>query len=219
MAGKSTLLEALTNSGGENGTVSLTKKGVSILRCALSVPVLSLPLPFPFPCLCLSLPYPSPACLRTEEVKSRMELLQTASSTLKASERRVSKGDMSEEALSALAAVVAAFEAAICYKADQLVSNGHQCAARPGLRAQGRGAALPRGSRQMRIVLARLLLSGPNLMLLKVSTNHLSGRGGAALTGRLSGHAAAGEPRQGAAMRAASSSIAEVRHGRLELYK
>ena len=129
MAGKSTLLEALTNSGGENGTVSLTKKGVSILRCTLSVPVLSLPLPFPFPCLCLSLPYPSPACLRTEEVKSRMELLQTASSTLKASERRVSKGDMSEEALSALAAVVAAFEAAICYTADHLVSNVLCCAA------------------------------------------------------------------------------------------
>ena len=155
--GKSTLLKAITNTGGElvnirEGSVVIAKKarigyleqkGVS-------------------------------GSTRTvrEEVSSRMDRLTAATKALEEAESRVAEGDVSEEALAALDTATIEFEAAGGYTIEQKIGNvlkglGFVEADYDKLCSEFSGGW------QMRIALARLLLSEPDLLFLDEPTNHL----------------------------------------------
>ena len=148
--GKSTLLRAITNTGGElvairEGNVIIAKKarlgyleqkGVSGSTNTVRV-----------------------------EVSSRMDRLTAATSALEEAEKRVSEGDASDEALTALEEASIEFEAAGGYTVEQKISNV--------LKGLGfneedydRLCSEFSGGWQMRIALARLLLSEPDLLIL-----------------------------------------------------
>jgi ATP-binding cassette subfamily F protein 3 len=148
--GKSTLLRAITNTGGELVTIRegnviiakkarmgyLEQKGVSGSTSSVRV-----------------------------EVSSRMDRLTAATKALESAESNVSEGDTSDEALLALEAAASEFEAAGGYTVEQKIGNV--------LRGLGfleddydRLCSEFSGGWQMRIALARLLLSEPDLLLL-----------------------------------------------------
>ena len=155
--GKSTLLKAITNTGGElvnirEGNVIIAKKArIGYLeQKGVSGSVLSV----------------------RQEVSSRMDRLTAATRALEAAEQRVSEGDASEEALSALDAAAVEFEAAGGYTVEQKIGNV--------LKGLGfvesdydKLCSEFSGGWQMRIALARLLLSEPDLLFLDEPTNHL----------------------------------------------
>lgn len=155
-----------------------------------------------------------------EEVSSRMERLMAATKALEIAESAVGDGDTSDEALKALEDAGIEFEAAGGYTVEQKISNV--------LKGLGfleddydRKCSEFSGGWQMRIALARLLLSDPDLLLLDEPTNHLDKGARDWLGSYLSSYS-------GTLMlvshdvnllQAAVSSIAEVRGGNIELYK
>lgn len=155
--GKSTLLKAITNTGGElvnirEGNVIIAKKArIGYLeQKGVSGSVLSV----------------------RREVSSRMDRLTAATRALEEAEKRVSEGDASEEALTALDSAAIEFEAAGGYTVEQKIGNV--------LKGLGfvesdydKLCSEFSGGWQMRIALARLLLSEPDLLFLDEPTNHL----------------------------------------------
>lgn len=155
-----------------------------------------------------------------EEVASRMERIQEASIALEAAENRVSEGDISDAALEALETATAEFDLAGGYTAGQTISSV--------LKGLGfvetdndRKCSEFSGGWQMRIALARLLLSEPDLLILDEPTNHLDKAARDWLAAYLS--AFDGTlllvSHDTALLGRTANSIAEVRNGRLELYK
>lgn len=203
--GKSTLLKAITNTGGE--MLSVPKGDICIAKQSR--------LGF------LEQKGVSGSLLTVrEEVTSRMDRLMTATRNLEASEKAVSLGDISDEALSALADATAEFEAAGGYDIEKKIAsvlNGL------GFLAEDwdRKCSEFSGGWQMRIALARLLLSEPDLLILDEPTNHLDKGAREWLGQHLSKY-------QGtliivshdeSLLRTAVNSIAEIKNGVMELYK
>lgn len=204
-AGKSTLLKALTGTGGKmvnirEGDVTLAKsmrmgyleqKGVS--GSTLTV---------------------------REEVKSRMERLAAATVIYEAAEARLTNGDTSEEALEEFETASTEFEAAGGYTVDQKIGSV--------LKGLGfleddydRSCAEFSGGWQMRIALARLLLSEPEVLILDEPTNHLDKGAKDWLSGYLSRYEGTllVVSHDTTLLNNAVNSIAEVRGGTIELYK
>lgn len=107
-----------------------------------------------------------------DEVASRMDRLQAATKALEVAEAKVVAGDTSDEALTALELSTTEFELAGGYTIEQKISNV--------LRGLGfveedydRLCSEFSGGWQMRIALARLLLSEPDLLFLDEPSNHL----------------------------------------------
>ena len=204
-AGKSTLLRALTGTGGElvslrDGDIAVSKKsrfgyleqkGVS----------------------------GSSATVR-EEVSSRMDRLAAATKALELIEKKVSDGDTSDDALAGLAEASVEFEAAGGYTVEQKIANV--------LKGLGfiesdydRLCSEFSGGWQMRIALARLLLSEPDLLILDEPTNHLDKGARDWLGQYLSRYAGTLllVSHDVGILESAVTSIAEVRAGKIELYK
>lgn len=203
--GKSTLLKAITCTGGEtlsisNGEICIAKKyrlgfleqkGVS--GSTLSV---------------------------REEVTSRMDRLVAATAALEEAETLVENGDTSDETLTKLADATVEFEAAGGYDIEKKIANV--------LNGLGflqddwdRKCSEFSGGWQMRIALARLLLSEPDLLILDEPTNHLD-RGARDWLGnylsRYDGTLIIVSHDENL-LRTAVNSIAEIKHGVMELYK
>jgi ATP-binding cassette subfamily F protein 3 len=204
-AGKSTLLRALTNTGGKmvqvrEGDITLGKqlrmgyleqKGVS--GSTLTV---------------------------REEVKSRMERLAAATTAYEAAEARLSGGDTSEDALNEFESASMEFEAAGGFTVDQKIGSV--------LKGLGflesdydKSCAEFSGGWQMRIALARLLLSEPEVLILDEPTNHLD-KGAKDWLGnflsRYEGTLLVVSHDENL-LKNAVNSIAEIRSGTIELYK
>ena len=204
-AGKSTLLRALTNTGGElvslrDGEIAVAKKSRFgyLEQKGVSGSVLSV----------------------RQEVSSRMDRLTAATNALSAIEARVGAGDTSDEALSELADASVEFEAAGGYTVEQKISNV--------LRGLGfleadydRLCGEFSGGWQMRIALARLLLSEPDLLILDEPTNHLDKGARDWLAGYLCKYDGTLllVSHDVGILNTAVTSIAEVRAGKIELYK
>ena len=203
--GKSTLLRALTGTGGElvslrDGEIAVAKKSRMgyLEQKGVSGSTLTV----------------------REEVSSRMDRLAAATKGLELAEKKVAGGDTSDEALAELSDASVEFEAAGGYTVEQKIANV--------LKGLGfvesdndRKCSEFSGGWQMRIALARLLLSEPDLLILDEPTNHLDKGARDWLGGFLSKY-------QGTLLlvshdvgilESAVSSIAEVRAGRIELYK
>lgn len=156
-AGKSTLLKSVTGTGGE--MVSVREGDIIIAKKArmgyLEQKGVS----------------GSEKTVR-EEVSSRMDRLTAATEALEAAEHAVGEGDTTDEALKALEDAAVEFEAAGGYTVEQKIS-----AVLKGLGFleddYERLCSEFSGGWQMRIALARLLLSEPDLLLLDEPTNHL----------------------------------------------
>jgi len=155
-----------------------------------------------------------------EEVASHMERLQKATVALEEAEKRLEGGDISDEAIEALTDASTEFEMAGGLTADQQVSS-----VLSGLGFKDsdndRKCSEFSGGWQMRIALARLLLSAPDLLILDEPTNHLDkgarewlARYLAAFDGTL-----LVVSHDTALLEKAANSIAEVRAGKIDLYK
>lgn len=204
-AGKSTLLRAITGTGGE--LVSISEGGISIAKKArlgyleqkgVSGSVMTV----------------------REEVSSRMDRLTAATAALEAAEKAVSAGDTSDEMLVLLEQASTEFEAAGGYTVEQKIAYV--------LKGLGfieedydRYCSDFSGGWQMRIALARLLLSEPDLLLLDEPTNHLDKGAREWLGNYLSNYDGTllVVSHDTNLLQVAVSSIAEVRSGSLELYK
>ena len=203
--GKSTLLKALTNTGGEmvsirDGEIVIAKdarlgyleqKGVS----------------------------GSTRSVR-DEVTSRMDRYTRAVNRMKVAEKKVEDGDYSDDALQELSDASVEFEAAGGYTIEQKISNVLK-----GLGFIESDYELKcsefSGGWQMRIALARLLLSESDLMVLDEPTNHLDKGARDWLGGFLSKYDGTLliVSHDETLLKAAVTSIAEVKHGKIELYK
>lgn len=204
-AGKSTLLRALTGTGGLNvaireGNVVIAKKSrVGYLeQKGVSG---------------------STQTVR-EEVTSRMDRFKQAEKALAEAEKRVSDGDCSDEALTALTDCTTEFDSAGGYVIEQKISNVLKGLGFLPEDYEKRCSEFS-GGWQMRIALARLLLSEPDLLILDEPTNHLDKGAKDWLGGYLSAYSGTLllVSHDTNILRTAVSSIAEVRHGRIELYK
>jgi ATP-binding cassette, subfamily F, member 3 len=204
-AGKSTLLRAITGTGGE--LVSISEGGISIAKKArmgyleqkgVSGSVMTV----------------------RREVSSRMDRLTAATVALEAAEKAVGTGDTSDQMLMELEQASVEFEAAGGYTVEQKIANV--------LKGLGfieedydRYCAEFSGGWQMRIALARLLLSEPDLLLLDEPTNHLDKGARDWLGDFLSNYDGTllVVSHDTILLQKAVSSIAEVRSGSVELYK
>eukprot|EP01041_Mallomonas_annulata_P002410 gene2410-4679_t len=204
-AGKSTLLRAITGTGDENvsvrqGSIAIAKKSRMgyLEQKGVSGSTLSV----------------------REEVTSRMDRLKAAKIFLESAEERVAGGDCCDEALIALEEATTEFDAAGGYTVEKKISN-----VLTGLgfveKDYDRRCSEFSGGWQMRIALARLLLSEPDLLLLDEPTNHLDKGARDWLGSYLSSYAGTlmVVSHDTELMKAAVSSIAEVRNGKVELYK
>lgn len=204
-AGKSTLLRALTGTGGElvslrDGNIAVGKKsrfgyleqkGVSGSTASVRV-----------------------------EVSSRMDRLAAATKALETIEKKVTDGDTSDEALVELEEATVEFEQAGGYTVEQKIAGV--------LKGLGfvdsdydRLCSEFSGGWQMRIALARLLLSEPDLLILDEPTNHLDKGARDWLGSYLSRYAGTLllVSHDVGILESAVTSIAEVRAGKIELYK
>ena len=154
------------------------------------------------------------------EVASRMDRLQAATKALEAAEAAVASGDTSDDALSKLEVANTEFEMAGGYTVEQKVSNI--------LRGLGfaeedydRLCSEFSGGWQMRIALARLLLSEPDLLFLDEPSNHLDKAARDWLGTYLSAYDGTLliVSHDTELLDVAANSIAEVRAGKIELYK
>jgi ATP-binding cassette, subfamily F, member 3 len=204
-AGKSTLLRAITGTGGE--LVSISEGGISIAKKArmgyleqkgVSGSIMTV----------------------RREVSSRMDRLTAATVALEAAEKAVGTGDTSDQMLMELEQASVEFEAAGGYTVEQKIANV--------LKGLGfieedydRYCAEFSGGWQMRIALARLLLSEPDLLLLDEPTNHLDKGARDWLGDYLSNYDGTllVVSHDTILLQKAVSSIAEVRSGSVELYK
>lgn len=155
-----------------------------------------------------------------EEVASRMERLTTATKRYEQAEAALSAGDTSEEALVEFEQASEEFEAAGGYTVEQKIGNVLK-----GLgfveEDYAKKCSEFSGGWQMRIALARLLLSEPDLLILDEPTNHLD-RGARNWLGNfLSTYDSTliVVSHDESLLEAAVSSIAEVKAGKLDLYK
>ena len=153
-----------------------------------------------------------------EEVMSRMVSFQAASQALKDATEGCILG--SDEELECLDAAQAAFEAAGGYEVEARVSKVLQGLGFDPSEFDSRCSSFS-GGWQMRIGLARLLLSEPELLIMDEPTNHLDASARRWLGEYVGGY-------EGTVLVVshdeefvgrASNSIAEVAGGRLELYK
>lgn len=155
-----------------------------------------------------------------DEVMSQMTALVEATKRLESIEHKVAEGDTSDEALEALSQATVDFDLAGGYTAEQTVETM--------LRGLGfseddfdKSCSEFSGGWQMRIALCRLLLSEPDVLLLDEPTNHLDRAARNWLADYLRNYdktlVCISHDEELLAM--ACSSIAEVRAGRLELYK
>ena len=204
-AGKSTFLKALTGTGGKNvaireGEVVMnSKKRMGYLeQKGVSGSVMTV----------------------KEEVLSRMERLSKATTAYNIAEERLTGGDTSDEALEMFEEAQIEYEAAGGYNVDQKI----------GVVLKGLGFVESdydklcsefSGGWQMRIALARLLLSEPDVLILDEPTNHLDKGAKDWLANYLKAY-------EGTLLvvshdlnllNTAVDSIAEVRGGTIELYK
>ena len=203
--GKSTFLKAITGKGGEN--VSIRQGEVLIAKKArmgyLEQKGVS----------------GSTNTVRLE-VSSRMDRLAAAIKGMEYAEKVVSEGLTSEDALKALEEASIEFEAAGGYTSEQKIANV--------LKGLGfieedydRSVSEFSGGWQMRIALARLLLSEPDLLLLDEPTNHLDKAARSWLGEYLSQYDGTllVVSHDVQLLETAVNSIAEVRGGTVELYK
>ncbi|KAJ1620721.1 P-loop containing nucleoside triphosphate hydrolase protein [Pavlovales sp. CCMP2436] len=157
--GKSTLLRAILRNGEARSALRW------LLLCSAQP-------------LCLSVGYLEQTAVTgsersvKEEVMSRMERLVAAKDAYDVASERVSNGDCSDAAIELLGETEAAYGRAGGYDSDKLVANV--------LRGLGfseadeeRMCAEFSGGWRMRIGLARLLLSNPELLILDEPSNHL----------------------------------------------
>jgi ATPase subunit of ABC transporter with duplicated ATPase domains len=155
-----------------------------------------------------------------EEVVSRMDRLQQATKQLEAAEQAVCDGDTSEAALSALEDANAEFELAGGFTVEKRVANVLEGLGFSEEDYEKRCSEFS-GGWQMRIALARLLLCAPDLLILDEPSNHLDQRAKdwlgkylAAFDGTL-----LVVSHDSALLAAATTSIAEVREGAIDLFK
>jgi len=160
-----------------------------------------------------------------DEVKSRMDRLQAATAALEKAEAEMETCDVNDPdclnaAIEAITEAQTEFENCGGYNVDEKISkilNGL------GFKEAdwGRSCSDFSGGWQMRIALARLLLSEPELLILDEPTNHLDAAAKRWVASYLSSY-------QGSVLIVshdenlldkATSSIAEVRSRKLELYK
>ena len=204
-AGKSTLLRALTGTGGKmvnirDGDVTIGKnkrmgyleqKGVSGSTMTVR-----------------------------QEVSSRMERLAAATKRYEAAEARLTEGDTSEESMIEFEEASVEYEAAGGYTVEQKIGGV--------LKGLGfleedydRSCSEFSGGWQMRIALARLLLSEPDLLILDEPTNHLDKGAKDWLSTWLSKYDGTllVVSHDTNLLDSAVNSIAEVRGGTIELYK
>ena len=155
-----------------------------------------------------------------QEVSSRMERLSIATKKLEYAEKLVSEGDTSDEALKLLEDASIEFETAGGYTVEQKISNV--------LKGLGflpedydRLCSEFSGGWQMRIALARLLLSEPDLLLLDEPTNHLDKPARDWLSTHLSNYDGTLllVSHDENLLKTAVTSIAEVQKGDVQLYK
>ena len=114
----------------------------------------------------------SDTSVRTE-VMSRMGALAEAQTALTEATARVEGGDYSEEALEALGEAQTQFEEKGGYTAEETVSKVLGGLGFDVKKDLDRPCSDFSGGWQMRIALARLLLSGPDVLFLDEPTNHL----------------------------------------------
>jgi ATPase subunit of ABC transporter with duplicated ATPase domains len=160
-----------------------------------------------------------------EEVASRMDRLVLARAALEAAEEAMVSCDINDErcltrATEELGEATEEFEAAGGYTVDEKISRVLR-----GLGFQesdfGRPCSDFSGGWQMRVALARLLLSEPELLILDEPTNHLDAAARNWLSGylaRYTGTVLLVSHDEGL-LASAATSIAEVRNGRLDTYK
>ena len=155
-----------------------------------------------------------------DEVTSRMDRYTRAVNRMKMAEKKVEDGDYSDDALQELSDASVEFEAAGGYTIEQKISNVLK-----GLGFIESDYELKcsefSGGWQMRIALARLLLSESDLMVLDEPTNHLDKGARDWLGGFLSKYDGTLliVSHDETLLKAAVTSIAEVKHGKIELYK
>lgn len=155
-----------------------------------------------------------------EEVVSRMDRLKAATQAYEIAEAKLSNGDTSEETLLEFERASEEYEAAGGYTIEQKIGGV--------LKGLGfleedydRKCSEFSGGWQMRIALARLLLSEPDLLILDEPTNHLDAGARTWLGTFLSNYESTliVVSHDESLLQAAVSSIAEVKAGRLEIYK
>jgi len=155
-----------------------------------------------------------------DEVMSRMGRLRKAKTALASAEAAVEGGDYSEGALSTLADAQTEFEEAGGYTSDERVSKvlGGLGFAEAD---QARLVSSFSGGWQMRVALARLLLSEPELLVLDEPTNHLDAAARGWLARYLKDYPGTLVlvSHDEDVLRSAATSVAEVRYGRLEAYR
>ena len=204
-AGKSTLLRALTGTGGKmvnirEGDVTIGKnKRIGYLeQKGVSGSTLTV----------------------RKEVSSRMERLSLAIKRYEAAEARLTAGDTSDECMLEFEEASVEFEAAGGYTVEQKIGGV--------LKGLGfleedydRVCSEFSGGWQMRIALARLLLSEPDLLILDEPTNHLDKGAKEWLSNYLSTYDGTllVVSHDTNLLNSAVNSIAEVKGGTVELYK
>ena len=204
-AGKSTLLRALTGTGGKminiregDVTIGKNKRMGYLEQKGVSGSTLTV----------------------RQEVSSRMERLSSATKRYEAAEARLTGGDTSEESMTEFEEASLEYEAAGGYTVEQKIGGV--------LKGLGfleddydRSCSEFSGGWQMRIALARLLLSEPDLLILDEPTNHLDKGAKDWLSNYLSKYDGTllVVSHDTNLLDNAVNSIAEVRGGSIELYK